>query len=61
VKAVEVNNTSKYSGIVKINVQKENAEMTVYPNPVKDKVVSVQMVNQPKGVYVVQIINNLGR
>jgi hypothetical protein len=61
IKAVENSNAYKYSAVVKVNLQKENAEISVYPNPAKDKLLNIQMINKAKGVYAVQLINSLGQ
>ncbi len=38
----------------------EVAMIDVYPNPVVDKIVNLQFINQVKGAYKVELINNLG-
>jgi hypothetical protein len=61
IKAIEKNGTVKYSNVVKVKIGGKNAEFTVYPNPVKDGIVSLQMSNVEKGVYTVKIYNNAGQ
>ncbi|MEP7317806.1 MAG: T9SS type A sorting domain-containing protein, partial [Panacibacter sp.] len=35
--------------------------IAVYPNPVKDGIINLQMLNQPKGVYEIKLLNNQGQ
>jgi hypothetical protein len=61
IKAVEKNGTTKYSNVVKVKIGGKGAGFTVYPNPVKGGVVSLQMSNVEKGIYTVKIYNNIGQ
>ena len=35
--------------------------ISIFPNPVEDKTVHVNMVGQPMGAYQVQLVNNIGQ
>jgi hypothetical protein len=35
--------------------------INTYPNPISGKVINVQMVNQPQGMYAVELVNNVGQ
>jgi hypothetical protein len=61
IKAVEKNGTAKYSNVVKVKIGGKGAGFTVYPNPIKGGVVSLQMSNIERGIYTVRIINNIGQ
>ncbi len=61
IKAIEKNGTVKYSNVVKVKIGGKNAEFTVYPNPVKDGIINLQMSNVEKGIYTVKIFNNAGQ
>jgi hypothetical protein len=61
IKAVEKNGTAKYSNVVKVKIGGKGAGFTVYPNPVKGGIISLQMSNVEKGVYTVKIFNNIGQ
>jgi hypothetical protein len=61
IKSVEKNGAAKYSNIVKVKIGAKGTEFTVYPNPVKGGVVSLQMSNVNKGIYTVKIYNNIGQ
>ncbi len=51
----------QYSSIMKVFAAKGNAEIKIYPNPVVNGVINLQILNQPKGNYVMRMINNLGQ
>ena len=40
---------------------KGKQEITIYPNPVIDGVISIQLNNMPEGKYAVKLLNNLGQ
>ncbi len=37
------------------------SEIVVYPNPVVNARINIKFINQPKGNYVLKLIDNLGR
>ena len=61
IKAIEKGGTFKYSQVVNVKVGKGNSAITVYPNPVTDNVISLQLTNQPKGKYSIRLLNQLGQ
>jgi 6-phosphogluconolactonase (cycloisomerase 2 family) len=61
VKAIEKNGTIKYSQVVRVNIGKQGAEFTVYPNPVKGRTINLQLTDIEKGIYTVKVVNNLGQ
>jgi hypothetical protein len=61
VKAIEKNGVVKYSQVVRVNVGKQSADFTVYPNPVKGGIINLQMTDIDKGIYTVRIYNNVGQ
>jgi hypothetical protein len=61
IKSVEKNGSTKYSNVVKVKLGAKGTEFSVYPNPVKGGVVSLQMSNVEKGTYSVRIFNNIGQ
>lgn len=58
----EIYNSGKitYSVIVKVFL-KNNSGFTVYPNPVIDHILSVQLKNKPAGTYRTKILNSVGQ
>lgn len=51
----------KYSSIVKVKVGKGNPVITVYPNPVINKTMSIQFSDMAKGNYQLRLINTIGQ
>ncbi|MEO6719009.1 MAG: hypothetical protein ABIN67_01545 [Ferruginibacter sp.] len=50
-----------YSKIVKVNIGKTQAGISVYPNPVTGGVMNVQLTGLPAGVYTARLISSLGQ
>ena len=50
-----------YSEIMRISLGKGAATVSVYPNPVKQEVLGLQMSNLEKGKYTIRLINQLGQ
>ena len=49
----------KYSSIVKVLMSKTTqSSMTIYPNPVRNNVINLQLSNQVKGTYQLKLSNN---
>lgn len=63
VKSVDLGGNIGYSSIVKMEEAGSTpvAGISIYPNPVKDKIVNLYIVNQPAGLYSILITNNLGQ
>ncbi len=61
IKAIENGGLYKYSQVVNVKTGKGNSAISVYPNPVKGKLLNVQFINQPSGKYAIKLINNLGQ
>ena len=36
-------------------------EIAVYPNPIVNEVINIQLTNQPKGQYQIRLVNPLGQ
>ncbi len=60
VKALAFDNGMKYSMVVKVNAEENSNSLLIYPNPAKNKQVTIQLTNQPKGVYSVRLLNTVG-
>jgi len=61
IKVVNKSGSIEYSNVVKIKLNNKEAEIAVYPNPVKGNVVSLQMTNLTKGKAAVKLFNNQGQ
>ncbi len=51
----------KYSSIVKVLIGKGASGIVIYPNPVQNGTVNLQMNNMPGGTYSMRLINTLGQ
>ena len=61
IKATGMNGSIQYSGIVKISPVKTIPSIAVYPNPVENKSLQLQFINEPAGKYDISLINKLGQ
>ncbi len=61
IKAISTNGQIQYSAIVKILADVKEPFIAVIPNPVENKTIQLQMGNQAKGLYNVQLINSAGQ
>lgn len=60
IKAIEKNELIKYSAIVKVN-RSQADNFSIYPNPVKNKTVVIELNSANKENYSVRIINQAGQ
>jgi hypothetical protein len=51
----------KYSDVVKVMITRGRPGIKVYPNPVTDGKINIQMINQPTGKYSFRLINGSGQ
>jgi signal peptidase I len=51
----------QYSNVVKVILTRGRSDIKVYPNPVVNGKINVQMVNQPAGNYTFRLIDDLGQ
>jgi Secretion system C-terminal sorting domain len=62
VKSVAINGKTSYTQIVKVQADGAlNRDITVFPNPIVNGTINLQLTNQPEGVYHVRVINQLGQ
>ncbi|MCW3113043.1 MAG: carboxypeptidase regulatory-like protein [Segetibacter sp.] len=61
IKSVDNAGQVKYSNVVIVKIGNGKSSIVIYPNPVTNKAIFVQLNNQPKGNYIVQLYNNLGQ
>lgn len=61
IKAIDKDGKATYSGILSVNIAGGNSYVIVYPNPVRNKQVNLQLNNVPSGKYQVMIYNYLGQ
>jgi len=61
IKAIDKDGRVVYSGILSVNLAGGNTYVIVYPNPVRNKQVNLQLSNVAAGKYEVAIFNYLGQ
>ncbi len=61
IRSISRDGKTEYSRIVKVTLEKGKAGFTVYPNPVADGMIGLQLKNIPTGVYNVRILNSNGQ
>jgi hypothetical protein len=62
IRSIDVNGAAGYSQTVKVNISKTTGNIfTIYPNPVMDGMIALQMKNADAGVYKFKLINTLGQ
>jgi hypothetical protein len=50
-----------YSDVVKVSIPLGKPSIGIYPNPITDGIIHLQLVNQPKGRYGLRLLNPLGQ
>ena len=61
VRSVSEFTASAYSDIVKVKINKSTPAIYVFPNPVIENNIQLQMNNIPQGVYYIRLINSRGQ
>ncbi len=62
IKIVEQSGDIKYTATVKVVTSKSDiSSMNIYPNPVQNNTINLQMLNQPKGSYQAKLFNLQGQ
>ncbi|HEX8332167.1 MAG TPA: cadherin domain-containing protein [Segetibacter sp.] len=61
IKSIDNNGAVQYSSVVRVNVEKGNGAITIYPNPVTTNTISLQLNNLERGKYTVTLTNKLGQ
>jgi hypothetical protein len=61
VKSTDINGKMAYSTVVKVLIGKMKQEISVYPNPIVNGVINLQLLNQPAGKYGIRLISNNGQ
>jgi hypothetical protein len=50
-----------FSPIVTMRMTSNKASISIYPNPVRNHQLTLHFINQPQGVFTLQLFNNLGQ
>jgi hypothetical protein len=61
IRSTDLNGKVVYSKVVTVLVPDANATISIYPNPVKNGIINLQMTNQPAGNYGIRLFNKLGQ
>jgi len=61
IKSVETSGMITYSQVLRMIVGSGTVETLIYPNPVKGKTFALQLSNQAKGLYTIEIVNIAGQ
>ena len=55
IRSISNNNIIGYSNVVKVKINRSTPAMYVFPNPVTENIIHLQMNSMPKGVYAVRL------
>ena len=61
IRSVDINAKTNYTQVVKVFVGKSGSEITIYPNPLKNGTINLQLTNQRPGIDEIKLINPLGQ
>ncbi|MCW3113800.1 MAG: C-terminal target protein [Segetibacter sp.] len=60
IKSFDLTGTTKYSSVVKVRLEKGASGISIFPNPVRGKSMTLRFTNIEKGKYSIGLFNNLG-
>jgi hypothetical protein len=58
---MDLNGEVRCSEVVKVFIGTGKQEITVYPNPIINSTINLELVNQPAGTYKIKLLNNMGQ
>lgn len=61
IRSVDKDGKIEYSTVVKVLINDGTSSIMVYPNPITDGIIHLQLKNQPAGMYMVRLLNPLGQ
>ncbi|MEO6134042.1 MAG: T9SS type A sorting domain-containing protein, partial [Ginsengibacter sp.] len=61
VRAVDINGLIGYTQIVKVKMEIAVGSISIYPNPITNGIVNLQLTNQPSGLYYIKLTNPIGQ
>ena len=61
IRSIGIGGDIKYTAIVKVTITKGNPAITVYPNPVINRIITVQFTDMLKGFYTLKLVNTIGQ
>jgi hypothetical protein len=61
ISSTDKNGKTVYSTVVKVLIGKVKQDISIYPNPVTNGIINLQLTNQPAGMYGLRLLNNMGQ
>ncbi|MFT3908399.1 MAG: Ig-like domain-containing protein [Ferruginibacter sp.] len=61
VRSVDVDGKTQYTNIVKVLVEAPKSDIAIYPNPITNGIVNLQLINLPAGEYSIRLYNKAGQ
>ncbi|MGN6265109.1 MAG: T9SS type A sorting domain-containing protein [Ginsengibacter sp.] len=61
IKILSVDGNGTYTQVVKVINGKQQGTISIYPNPINDDVIHLQLNNQPPGIYKIKLYNAAGQ
>jgi hypothetical protein len=61
IKINKSNGGVEYEKVIKVFISEHSPSIKIYPNPVKEGIIKVQFINQPKGKYRFSLFNSIGQ
>ena len=61
IKSMDVNGKTSYTSVVKVLMGSMKQDITIYPNPITDGMIHLQLMNEPQGKYNIRLLNKLGQ
>ena len=61
IKSMDINGKTSYTNVVKVLMGSMKQDITIYPNPITDGMIHLQLMNEPEGKYNIRLLNKLGQ
>ena len=61
VKSMDIDGKTAYTNVVKVLTGSIKQSITIYPNPITDGMIHLQLTNQPEGKYGIRLLNKIGQ
>ena len=58
---MDINGKTSYTNVVKVLMGSMKQDITIYPNPITDGMIHLQLMNEPQGKYNIRLLNKLGQ
>ena len=61
IRSIDGNGQSSLTQIVKVFIGNASQEISIFPNPIANGIINIQLTNQLAGIYNVRVLNSLGQ